>query len=91
MAKFAIVIEDVKKAHAGELARGFRSAARPKGFVHTEADDTCPLGRPNCRNCGDPDHVAECQAAGHCPDCGTKHGIAPDAIVARNGYRLEPR
>lgn len=44
--------------------------------------------RPNCRNCGDPEHAASCTAKGHCPDCGTKHGIAPDRIVAENGYEL---
>ena len=84
MPKFAIIVENPTADHA----RSF--GPRKKGDVHTVADSECPLGRPNCRNCGDPDHVATCRAAGHCPDCGTKHGIAPDAIVARNGYRLEP-
>ena len=70
---------------------------RPSGFVHDRGlnqegvESDCPFELPNCRNCGDPDHATECRAAGHCPDCGTKHGIAPDAVVTRNGYRLEPR
>jgi hypothetical protein len=64
--------------------------ARPAGEVHDIADTECPDGMPNCRNCGDPNHAASCQAAGHCPKCGTAHGIAPDRIVSENGYRLEP-
>jgi hypothetical protein len=63
---------------------------RPAGTIHAEADTDCPDGLPNCRNCGDPEHAETCKAAGHCPDCGTKHGIAPDRIVAAHGYRLEP-
>ena len=92
MPRFAIVVEDAEKAHQRELARGFRPrSVRPKGTVHVEMDSECPHGRPNCRNCGDPTHRASCHAQGHCPDCGTKHGIAPDAVLAMNGYALEPR
>jgi hypothetical protein len=64
---------------------------RPAGTVHADATlSDCPDGLPNCRNCGDPDHAATCTAAGHCPACGTAHGIAPDRILTENGYRLEP-
>lgn len=62
---------------------------RPVGHVHDEVDDTCPDGRPNCRHCGDPAYAEACRAAGHCPHCGTRHGLAPDAVVAANGYRVE--
>jgi hypothetical protein len=58
--------------------------------VHTEADTACPNGLPNCRQCGDPAHAEACRSAGHCPDCGTKHGVAPESVVRANGYRLEP-
>lgn len=67
------------------------------GAVTNNADPGDPCGtceattterRPNCRHCGDPAHADACQAAGHCPDCGVKHGVAPDAIVAGNGYEL---
>ena len=61
---------------------------RKAGEVHDIAASECPDGMPNCRNCGDPQHAASCQAAGHCPDCGTKHGVAPDSVVAANGYAL---
>ena len=57
---------------------------------HAEAvDSECPDGLPNCRNCGDPAHEEACRAAGHCPLCGTVHGIAPNAHLAANGYRLD--
>jgi hypothetical protein len=63
---------------------------RPSGTVHAESiDSTCPEGLPNCRNCGDANHRESCLAAGHCPHCGTRHGIAPDAHLKANGYRLE--
>lgn len=45
---------------------------------------------PNCRNCGDQAFVALCRAAGHCPDCGTTHGIAPDSVLAATGVILTP-
>jgi hypothetical protein len=62
---------------------------RPKGTVHAEADLECPDEMPNCRNCGDPDFKQSCREAGHCPDCGTKHGVAPDSVVAAHGFVLE--
>jgi hypothetical protein len=64
---------------------------RSKGNVHAVMEDVCPDGLPNCRNCGDPQFAATCEQSGHCPDCGTKHGIAPDAVLARHGFTLEPR
>lgn len=85
-------------AHHGEATRKQVEAAvraryphgpRPKGTVHDEADTDCPDGGTNCRNCGDPAHAATCAAAGHCPHCGTAHGIAPDATLAANGYVLK--
>lgn len=89
MPKYQIVIDDADTAFAGERARGHAHAKRAKGTIHAEAvASECPEGRPNCRNCGDPAHAAHCQAKGHCPDCGTKHGIAPDAVVKKNGYIL---
>jgi len=63
---------------------------RPVGTVHSEEDTECPDGLPNCRNCGDPAFLEACTAAGHCPHCGRTHGMAPDAHIAANGYRLEP-
>ena len=63
--------------------------ARHKGTVHAEMSDACPEGKPNCRHCGDPAFAGQCKAAGHCPDCGTKHGIAPDSVLAAHGFALE--
>jgi hypothetical protein len=91
-------LREVKVSNAVEMARTtnalHREASkqfkkRQAGDVHDVADSDCPEGLPNCRNCGDPHHVATCRAAGHCHDCGTKHGVAPDRILAANGYRLE--
>lgn len=101
MPRYRIVIHDEAKAHEAHIAsyrlhpqiqRQMRAENRPRpaGTVHTDAESECPNGLPNCRNCGDPAHLESCVAAGHCPDCGTKHGIAPDAHLAANGYRLEP-
>lgn len=53
-------------------------------------DTACPLGQPNCRNCGDPAYKDACAAAGHCPQCGTAHGIAPDSVVKAAGVELVP-
>ena len=61
---------------------------KPQGTVHAIVDLECPSGMPNCRNCGDPDYADSCSEAGHCPDCGIKHGCAPASIVVANGYRL---
>ncbi len=71
------------------VAARYPNGARPTGTVHDEAETDCPDGLPNCRNCGDPAYADACTAAGHCPDCGTKHGIAPDATLAANGYVLK--
>lgn len=43
---------------------------------------------PNCRNCGDPEFAESCKAAGHCPNCGRSHGLAPDATLAKHGLRI---
>jgi hypothetical protein len=89
MPYYAIVIVDPASAREGEVARGFTQAQlRDAGTIHTHADSECPEGRPNCRNCGDPAHAESCIANGHCPDCGTKHGIAPDSVIAKHGYAL---
>lgn len=72
------------------LAEQHAGAPRPIGTVHAALATECPEGRPNCRDCGDPAHAAACQAAGHCPDCGTKHGVAPDSVLLAHGYALEP-
>lgn len=61
---------------------------RPVGTVHGIYDSECPDGLPNCRNCGDPAHAEECKAAGHCPLCGTAHGLAPDSVIASSGCEL---
>lgn len=98
MPKFKILVDDVDKAHEAHIEsyklhphiqKQLRNGSkRPKGTVHTEAEAECPNGLPNCRNCGDPEYLESCKAAGHCPDCGIKHGIAPDSIIKKNGYRL---
>jgi hypothetical protein len=89
MPRYQIVIVDPASARDGEVARGVRQAElRAAGTIHSQADSECPEGRPNCRNCGDPSHIEQCQSKGHCPDCGTKHGIAPDSVIAKHGYAL---
>ena len=60
------------------------------GSTWTECDEACPEGRPNCRNCGDPAFAATCQADGHCPHCGTRHGIAPASVLAAHGLEMRP-
>jgi len=80
-----------KRAHVERSVRAhFANGPRRVGTQHSQGDTECPEGLPNCRNCGDPDHAASCAEAGHCPHCGTAHGIAPDAHLIRDGYRLEP-
>jgi hypothetical protein len=92
MARYAIVVKDAEKTRAFHASRLGRTGTDPQaGDVHTEMDDGCPNGLPNCRDCGDPDHAATCLELGHCPDCGTKHGIAPDSVLAKHGFTLEPR
>jgi predicted Zn-ribbon and HTH transcriptional regulator len=83
--RYAIVVHDLTKTHARTHAPN-----RQVGDIHAEMDDTCPDGLPNCRHCGDPAHADSCRAAGHCPHCGTRHGIAPESVLTANGYRLEP-
>jgi hypothetical protein len=88
--------EKVTEFDVTRLARGHRRhfeqkyKERPAGTVHDVTVSECPFDLPNCRNCGDPQHAASCKAQGHCPDCGTKHGIAPDRILTENGYELVP-
>lgn len=98
MPRYKIIIENVDKAHEAfidsyKLLPHAQQKLRdgPKrsvGTIHSEADSECPEDMPNCRNCGDPEFYIPCKKAGHCPDCGTKHGIAPDSVVAANGYKL---
>ena len=92
MPRFAIVVDDPDKHHAYEERAGFKPREkRSRGHVHAEMDDACPEGLPNCRNCGDPDHAEHCKANGHCPHCGVRHGIAPESVLAKHGFRLESR
>ena len=81
---------DVPAPQIRKMAEHHAGATRTRGTVHAEAMDTeCPLERPNCRNCGDPAHAVSCQASGHCRDCGTKHGVEPDAMLGAHGYAME--
>jgi hypothetical protein len=96
--KYKLVIDDVDKAHETFVdsyknfphvqQRVKNGPKRQLGTVHTTAESDCPVGMPNCRNCGDPNYKEQCSAAGHCPDCGTKHGIAPDSVINASGYKL---
>jgi|SRR5215204_2728251 len=95
-----IIVNDEKKAHEA-LIQSYRlypaiqqqlrkeSPSRKVGDLHTTAELECPEGGINCRNCGDPEFAAKCKEAGHCKNCGTKHGVAPDSVLEANGYRLE--
>jgi hypothetical protein len=74
--------------HLDKRVRETVGAPKAEGDLHTHMPDTCPDGRPNCRNCGDPAHAATCRAAGHCDKCGTAHGIAPASTLEANGYAL---
>lgn len=74
------------------LQRVDREVPMPQmGDIWTEVDEgfECPEGGVNCRNCGDPEFKASCDAAGHCPGCGTKHGISPDSILVAAGLVAE--
>jgi hypothetical protein len=96
-----LVVVDEDKAHEAfinsyhlhpDIQRELRrvNTKRPVGTIHTEFDSLeCPEGLPNCRNCGDPEFKETCARDGHCPNCGTNHGIAPDSVLARNGYAIE--
>lgn len=79
------------EAHRAKIAKIFQARVqkRDTGTVHDEADTDCPDGLPNCRHCGDPDYAVACAAQQHCPDCGTKHGIAPESVLKANGYALK--
>jgi hypothetical protein len=59
------------------------------GDLWTTADVECPDGKPNCRHCGDPAHREACAAAGHCDQCGTRHGIAPASVLEAKGLALQ--
>lgn len=91
MPRFAIVVADTAKTQAFHARSGARLSPADAGAVHTVMDSECPNGLPNCRNCGDPEHAESCAKAGHCPFCGTRHGIAPDRVLAANGFALEPQ
>lgn len=101
MTHYAIVVADAEKdaeAEVGRLRRGgiresvarqvIGTRRRPVGALHAHLTDACPDGGKNCRNCGDPSFAVSCQAAGHCPVCGTQHGIAPQSVVAAAGLAL---
>ena len=92
MPKYAIVVNDLDKHRAYHAKSGALSVHNFKvGHVHAEMDDECPEGKPNCRRCGDPEYADDCQAKGHCPACGTLHGIAPDAVLEKHGFKLESK
>lgn len=73
---------------AEEIAEG-RVPVPSVNDMYTVADERCPDGRNNCRRCGDPAHQDACAAAGHCPQCGTLHGIAPDSHLESVGIELQ--
>lgn len=95
MPHYAIVIEDPEKHKAAAEERQakarfpLKAPRRAIGDLHTTANSECPLGGINCRNCGDPAFAESCQAAGHCPHCGTRHGIAPESYLAKSGVVLK--
>lgn len=82
---------DLTRSMVEGAVRRFIGGERKAGDVHTEMDSECPAGLPNCRNCGDPAFRDQCAREGHCPHCGTRHGIAPDSVIAANGYELVQR
>jgi hypothetical protein len=90
------VPDRVLERRVDAAVRKFIGPQRPVGTVHDAGEeglgceDQCPDGEPNCRNCGDPAFAESCAAAGHCPFCGTAHGMSPDSAVAANGYELVP-
>lgn len=101
MPHYALVVGDSQKDRDAEIGRYVRGGrrrqdvekhvpqGRPVGSLHAHLEDACPDGGTNCRNCGDPAFTETCKAAGHCPACGTKHGIAPDSVVAAAGLVLQ--
>jgi hypothetical protein len=76
------------QAAADRFADQHEPSPPEHGALWTVAESTCPDGLPNCRHCGDPAYVDSCRAAGHCPHCGTRHGIAPDSVLAAKGLQL---
>src|SRR5688572_26670209 len=79
-------------AHAERVAGPLKAAGDVYSVVELPADvqGWCPDDRPNCEHCGDPEHEDACKAAGHCADCrALRHGVAPDAVAAANGLRVE--
>lgn len=84
LARLNEVVEEQAQMVGGDLEQVIADA------LHSVADAACPDGRPNCRNCGDPDYKASCAAAGHCPLCGTRHGVGPDALLATRGLAVTP-
>lgn len=59
------------------------------GDLWGTADLECPRDMPNCRNCGDPAYAETCRAAGHCPDCGVRHAVAPDSVLLAHGLEIQ--
>lgn len=100
MARYRIAVAHPAKARAArahayrlhpEHAQRIAQAPPPAvGTLWAEMDDTCPLGRPNCRRCGDPAFQETCRNLGHCPQCGTAHGIAPTSVLEAHGLTLVP-
>lgn len=90
MPKYKIVVDNPDIEFSQSRLRGHKHEKRIKGFTHVEAiESECPNGLPNCKHCGDSDYLEDCKSKGHCPDCGIKHGIAPESVLIKNGYKLE--
>jgi hypothetical protein len=73
---------------ATAAAAALEPTAPVVGELWTVAATECPDELPNCRNCGDPVYADQCAAAGHCPLCGTAHGIAPSSVLEAHGLVL---
>ncbi len=82
------LLSDRRERAIRERVSAMVGPVKPVGSLHSVAAVECPDGLPNCRNCGDPAHAETCRDAGHCPNCGTRHGVAPDSVVLANGYEL---
>ena len=83
-----LVRAGVSAPQAGRIAQ-VQESPQVAGALWTHMEDACPDGLPNCRKCGDPAFAVACAAAGHCPHCGTAHGIAPDSVLAAHGVVLK--
>jgi hypothetical protein len=86
-----LAFESYRRAGMSELrahlaAEALEPTAPRVGDLWTTAASECPDGFPNCRHCGDPQFAASC--AGHCPLCGTAHGIAPASVLEKHGLVL---